>query len=509
MEICASKVWLILCWACVLSLAAMLRIDNLEKRAFHFDEATGARITESRVNPKRDYQFNPVHNHGPLLSSAAATVCRIKDESSWQRMTKHTLRLVPVISGMLLVAVPFLWRRRFGDIPVLAAAVLLATSPLLAYYSRMFIHEMMLAMLGLLAVILFFVSFRSRIFKFGTIGFVIGLMFATKETFAISIIAWSAAAGIIALCNWRASMALLIGWKSYRISVASFVVGGTLSAGWFYSDGLTNPSGVWDAVKTFFVYKTTAGHDKPFGYYLNMMIVPTKGGIWWHEGFVFLLALVSVGRSFLPSTKNAMLENTVRFVAYSAVFHLLIYSMISYKTPWLMCLPWAHVCLLAGLSMRGVTSWEMRAQAIAILLLGGVIFQQHRLAKFAAGRFETDTRNPYAYTPTSRNIESAREWLAQMSEVIPIRSLEPIGVVGSEYWPLPWYLRDYQAIGYWRDADPAIKQCPVVFAMMETEDEVGVLLKDSHIALTRTLRRNVPVMMYLRKDHWNKWMNAE
>ena len=80
MEICASKVWLILCWACVLSLATMLRIDNLEKRAFHFDEATGARITEIRVNPKRNYyQFNPVHNHGPLLSSAAATVCRIKD----------------------------------------------------------------------------------------------------------------------------------------------------------------------------------------------------------------------------------------------------------------------------------------------------------------------------------------------------------------------------------------------------------------------------------------------
>ena len=71
-----------------------------------------------------------------------------------------------------------------------------------------------------------------------------------------------------------------------------------------------------------------------------------------------------------------------------------------------MCLPWAHVCLLAGLSVRGVTSWKMPAQAIAILLLGGVVFQQHRLAKFAVGRFETDARNPYAYTPTSRNIES-------------------------------------------------------------------------------------------------------
>ena len=298
-------------------------------------------------------------------------------------------------------------------------------------------------------------------------------------------------------------------WKSYLNLLSAFVIGGALSAGWFYTNGLTHFAGILDAVKTFFVYKTTAGHDKPFGYYFSMMVVPTKGGIWWHEGFVFLLAVISFVRSFLPGDKNIMLENTVRFLAYAAVFHILIYSIISYKTPWLMCLPWVHVCLLAGLGLRGITEWRIPVQVLAILLLGGVVFQQHRLAQFAVGRFATDARNPYVYTPTSRNIESAKEWLAQMSEILPPRALEPIGVVGSEYWPLPWYLRDYQAIGYWAEADITITQCPVIFAMPEENEQVYALLKDSHTALPRTLRTNVPVIMYLKNSHWEQWMKAE
>lgn len=26
----------------------------------------------------------------------------------------------------------------------------------------------------------------------------------------------------------------------------------------------------------------------------------------------------------------------------------------------------------------------------------------------------------------------------------------PIDIVAPEYWPLPWYLREYKNVGYWR-----------------------------------------------------------
>ena len=511
-----SKLWLALCWLSVLVLAGLLRFEDLAERPFHFDEATGARITSDRIDPAEGYQFNPVHNHGPLLSAAAAPLCRARGEGEWKDMTKGTLRLVPAIAGTLLVLLPILWRRRFGDVPVLAAAALLATSPLLAYYSRMFIHEMLVALLGLLAVLVAFAQPRcSLTLKSGLIGVVIGLMFATKETFAISIIAWTAAAGLLVLANRGARKRLLqpANWKEifveWRNPALAFAIGAGLSAGWYYTNGLRNPGGVWDAVRTFFVYETTEGHDKPFLYYLGMLVVPTKGGIWWHEGLVFLLAVVSVVRSFLPGRKGEGWEIVVRFVALSAIFHILIYSIISYKTPWLMCLPWAYVCVLAGLGFRGFVDWKPLVRVAAVLVLAGVLFQQQRVAKFAVGRFASDARTPYAYAPTSRDVESVREWTGQLAEVLPPRALEPIAVVGREFWPLPWYLRDFEAIGYWPEPHPDVADCPLVFAMPETANEVSEMLKGTHIALPRTLRSEVPVMLYLRNDHWEHWMAPE
>ena len=32
----------------------------------------------------------------------------------------------------------------------------------------------------------------------------------------------------------------------------------------------------------------------------------------------------------------------------------------------------------------------------------------------------------------------------------PAVTLEPVAVIGSDYWPLPWYLRAFDQIGYWQ-----------------------------------------------------------
>ena len=89
--------------------------------------------------------------------------------------------MLTAIAGTLLVLVPLLWRRRFGDGPMLLAAALLATSPLLVYYSRMFIHESLLVLFGMLALVSL-----TRAPRYGIPGLFVGLMFATKESFAIS-----------------------------------------------------------------------------------------------------------------------------------------------------------------------------------------------------------------------------------------------------------------------------------------------------------------------------------
>jgi len=507
------RLWIIACWLMVLGVAVFFRFDHLSQRPLHFDEATGARITSHRIESGSDYQFNPIHNHGPTLSVAGALSCWARGERSWREMNITTLRWVTSVAGCLLVLVPLLWRRRFGDVSVLASAALLATSPLLVYFSRMFIHEMLLALFGVLALTVLCLPGR-RILKFAVVGVCVGLMFATKESFAITMLAWLGAGGWLAF-EQRKRLQLAT-WKEWIQPLAVFSGAVVLTAGMFYTNGFRSPEGAWDAVRTFFIYQTESGHDKSASYYFQMLVVPTKGGIWWFETPVFVLAVVALARSYWTdrSKKTPTTETlTIRFLAYVALFHLLIYSGITYKTPWLMCLPWAYVCVLAGLSFRGFSEWRLPVKWVTVIGLLVVLGWQCRISTFATGRFASDTRNPYAYTPTSRDVEFVEQWmhaLAQnISQDLPSNTLEPIAVVGRKYWPLPWYLREFDEIGYWPEADPAITRCPVVFAMAETVPDVAPMLEQTHTPFFRTLRADFPMMLYLRNDLWKHWMNSE
>lgn len=492
-----KHVAVIACWIGVLAAGVLLRFDGLAGRPFHADEATGAKITAQRLE-SGGAQFDPRHHHGPLLGALAAPLCRLRGEDGWGEMSKFTLRLLPAAAGVLLVLVPLLGRRRHGDAPMLLAAALLATSPLLVYYSRMFIHEMLLTTAGMAVVF-----FLTKDWRLVLAGFLTGLMYATKETFAISMIAWSAA-GLCVLFENRAGIDRAACPRLLApLIVAVFVI--ILTAGFFYTDAFRAPRGAIDAVRTFFVYDNVEGHDKPPFYYLQLLMLPHKsGGLWWFGTPVLLLALCAVGMSF---RKDANGRVFVRFLAWSTLFHFLVYSMISYKNPWLACLPWAHLCLLAGFAFCGFMRRPVAARiAIAALALvsAGTQFKQ---ARAATGRLASDARNPFAYVPTRRDVESLESWLAQLKEKAPAGALEPVAVIGGDYWPLPWYLRAFEKTGYWSKPPPGLAAMPVVFSMPDTAEEVSGLLADTHEALPRGLRPDVPVMLHLRKDLWELWMN--
>lgn len=500
-----KKLVIIACWLSLIALGAFLRFEQLELRPFHCDEATGARLTAKRMAAGVT-QFDPQHFHGPMLSSLAMPVCRWLGEDRWQTMTQGTLRLVPAVAGLLTVLLPLCWRRRWGDAPMLLAAALLAVSPLLVYYSRMFIHESMLGLFGMLAV-MSLLSYP----KYGIPGIFIGLMFATKESFVISLIAWAGAAVGVAVWNFRSLRrdALLAAWREYRLHVLASVATTVLVSAYFYTDGFRQLHGLADAVNTFRIYKTGEGHDKPFHYYLQFLLVPQKsGGIWWYGTPVGLLALVAVVRSFGRSLPDLRLRVTIQFLALASAAHFIGYGLIAYKTPWLMVLPWAQVCLLAGFSVAGCGALTWRWQAGVIVPVGLVLGSQYRQTFYANGRLASDERNPFAYVPTRRNIESIEPWLHEVAKAAPGGTLEPIAVIGASYWPLPWYLRSFSTIGYWPQPPPGLDQMPLVFCVPETEAAVTADLAKTHTPLPRGLRANVSITLFVRNDIWQAWMNA-
>lgn len=501
-----NRAIVIVCWICVIVTAVFLRFDALGDRPFHADEATGARITARRMETGGS-QFDPKHYHGPLLADLTIPLCKVRGETGWQDMTKTTLRILPAIAGSLLVLLPLCWRRRCGDVPMLAAAAFLATSPLLVYYSRMFIHESLLVLCGMAAL----VSLTGR-WRWGIPGILIGLMFAAKESFAISIIAWSGAAVLVGWENRKSldRATLAAAWREYRMPVIVSGLVSVVTAFGFYTDGFRHPQGAIDAVRTFFVYETVEGHDKSFAYYIKLLVMPQKsGGAWWFGTPLLVLALVAFASTFRRGGAAPECCATIRFVAYAAAGHFLIYSLIAYKTPWLACLPWAHVCLLAGFAVARFPSHRPLMKAGLLALTFVCLFTQYRQARYATGRLASDDRNPYAYVPTRRDVEAVEVWLEKLRDRSPAGTADEMAVIGSDYWPLPWYLRAFEKTGYWKEPPPDLEKFPFVCAMPESSDAVVARIGETHFLVPRGLRAGVPLHLFVRNDIWEIWMEAD
>jgi predicted membrane-bound mannosyltransferase len=331
-----------------------------------------------------------------------------------------------------------------------------------------------------------------------------------------------------------------------------------LVSGYFYTDGFRQLDGWADAMTTFFVYQTGEGHDKPFQYYLQFLLLPQKsGGVWWYGTPVGLLAVLALVGSFGRRLTDPRLCSTVQFLALAAAAHFIGYSLIAYKTPWLMVLPWAHVCLLAGFALVGFSRRRPPLQTALAMLAGGVycltfygfpwpgypvgstlcvfvvlavetyyrrrpplqtalavlagacLVTQFQQSRRATGRYASDERNPFAYVPTRGDIETLEAWLKELRQVAPGGMLEPVAVIGTDYWPLPWYLRSFDQIGYWPAPPQDLTQMPLVFALPDAAEEVVTTLEKSHATLPRGLRAGVPVYLLVRNDIWQRWMEPD
>ena len=83
---------------------------------------------------------------------------------------------------------------------------------------------------------------------------------------------------------------------------------------------------------------------------------------------------------------------------------------------------------------------------VAIVLAAFVIFSQWRQTNLAVFLRPADARNPYAYVHSSPDVRKVRG-LAESALANSPRGA--IRVISEEYWPLPWYFRGLDRVGYW------------------------------------------------------------
>ncbi len=171
--------WEKLGYAALFFIALAMRLWDLGARAVHHDESLHGFFAWQIFNGT-GHEHNPLL-HGMFLFHSVAGSFWIFGDSD------YTMRLPMALFGSALVLMPLLLRSRLGQVGALAAAVMLAFSPAMLYFSRFARNDIFMAVFvfGLFVMIWRYLDERKNRYLYLAAAF-LALGFTTKETAYIS-----------------------------------------------------------------------------------------------------------------------------------------------------------------------------------------------------------------------------------------------------------------------------------------------------------------------------------
>jgi uncharacterized protein (TIGR03663 family) len=457
--------WIRFAVLAAIAVGAVLRIAHLQVRPFHNDEGVNA-VKFGQVWQTGGYHYDPAEYHGPALEYFTWMVEKLSGSPPLEQISNFRLRLVPVLFGLGLIALLPLVRDGLGRIAIVFAAFLTAVSPALVFYSADYIHESLLTFFTFLFLAAGWRYWRSRRLAWAILaGTSAGLMCATKETFVLQLAAVIAATLLNQIWN-RKLDASGVPVKAAPIN-KSHVAAGFFAAGLvvilFYSAFFTNASGLPDVLRTYLPWLKRAGgqspHILPWDFYFHRLLWFHVGnGPVWSEAFILVLALVGAGAAFARKGVGDGHAGFWRFLSLFFSITAIIYSVISYKTPWCLLGFWHSAILMAGAGAAVIyriarLQW---ARAAVVVLAGIGMTQLAAQAWLATGKFASDPRNPYVYAQTLPDVTRLVAQIKAISSNSPSGKnlLLKVIVPSGDYWPLPWELREFKNAG-WYDVLPA------------------------------------------------------
>ncbi len=483
--------------------ALALRLPQLDARLMHNDEAVNA-VKFDKLWETGAFKYDPNEHHGPSIFYATLPFIWLARVSDFAHLTEANLRIVTVCFGIGIIALLPLFLDGLGRKAVLAAAFFTAVSPAMVFYSRYYIHEILLVFFTCLALGSAWRYWRSRQLKWALLaGFGVGLMYATKETFVITI----AAAALALLFNhiwnrWLDASGLPIRAAPLNwIHLAAAICICLATAFVLFSSFFTNFSGPIDSIRTFLPWVKRAGgesvHIHPWHFYFHRLFwFEVSKGPFWSEGFVFILAVVGAAAAFIRKGLGDANASFVRFIALFSAILATVYSLIAYKTPWCLLNFWLGIILLAGIGAAVMINGLRKIGPVIVTLGTAQIAAQ---AWQASVPYANSPANPYVYAPTAPDALN----LYSRLNTFPI---EPIFVMApeSDYWPLPWYLRRFNQTGYWdKIPDPPYPRLMLVSAAFRAtldEDRTYVMVR------IYELRPGNFFELYLKHDLWKAWL---
>ncbi len=527
--------------------ALAFRLPRLDQRPMHTDEAVNTVKAGILLETGR-YTYDPNEYHGPTPYYFALPFIWLRGAKTLAETTETMFRIVPVLFGVGLVLLLLGMSDGLGRPAAMCAAVLTAVSPAMVFYSRYYIQEMLLVFFTFAAIVCGWRYTRSPKLRWALLGGVcLGLMHATKETCVLAFISAVGALGLTVFwARWREGESgiltrRLATRRSGRHLIAALVVGAVISTV-IMSAFFTNPREPLDAILAYLNYfgraaaatgpGVAAHHHHPWYYYLQTLLYAKYSpGPWWSEALIVVLSLggviVTLFRARARKETGTVLSerlreqdetapvffnrHLVRFLAFYTILMTVVYALIPYKTPWCM-LGFLHgMILLAGVGavaiVRALPNRPARVVACVLLAAGAVhLGVQAYRANFV---FYADTRNPYVYGHSATDVVRLAERVEDLAALHPDGHgmLVKIMAPDSDYWPLPWYLRRFERVGYWTDV-PDDPDAPVVITAVGLEEDLNQKLRDTYQQEYYGLRPEVLLTAYIRLDLWNEFIKS-
>jgi uncharacterized protein (TIGR03663 family) len=481
-----------------------LRGARLDARPMHHDEANQA-VKFGELLERGDYRYDYRDHHGPTLYYLTLPSAWAGGRHTLASLDEATLRRVPVLFGAAtILLLPFL-SIGIGRGAAAAAAVLMALSPAMVFYSRMFIQEALFACFTLA-----FVIAVGRMATGGgrpawaAAGLAAGLAVATKET---AIVVLPAALIACAIARWSIGHSLPPvdrRWRAHALAATALAI--AVGAA-FYTSFFTAPAGVLEPFKGAPTYLARgvepAQHGHAWYYYVSLLAYSSSGGVRWSEGLVLMLAVLGAASGWRTFW--------TRYLAGDVAIAGAIFSAIPYKTPWNLLPVYVVVLALAGCGFAALVE-AVRPRAFRLALAAALAIASAQLgvqAWRAAVTYAADPRNPYVYAQTVPDAVRMAARIRDLSALDAHGAGLQVSVIASPYeqWPLPWYLRTMPNVGYWTaPGDPVALQAPVIVASIEFTPALDAALGDRYVAEFYGLRPDVLQALYVERGLWDRFL---
>ncbi|NDG84394.1 MAG: TIGR03663 family protein [Proteobacteria bacterium] len=443
-------------------LVLLLRFVLLDARPLHHDESVNGWFVDG-VFSKGFYSYDPQNYHGPLYFYILAIFEKVFGRSV------TVLRIPPVLFGSLLSLSPLWFRTWIGDRTAWIATLFLAISPALVFYSRYSIHETGFA---LLCIVFFRLWLEIREGGWNRrrlilLALVTGLMASMKENFVIFGAALGFAEILVSVLEAKATLPLR---KDFWLKVLGCLGLSMIPIVFIYTGFFRDGEGVSKFFAAFLRWSETGsngnGHQKPFWYWLEL-----TGTYEW-------LALAGL---ILTPFSLVKVSRPMRLIGVLGGVLWLIYSVVSYKTPWCMLsFYWFPVVFGAAWIDRALASRYKSVLAAALMAGGGISIYQAYDVSWA--RPDQDG-HPYIYGQTyAAFVEPVNAILERVKAEPELKNKLRIQVVSDFTWPLPYLLGEIKQTGYYSKASaPQVLDADVVICDEAFVEEMSNRLRGMYI----------------------------